>query len=73
MPDRAVVDESLCVCGHPRSAHYTYILNGLPQERCKACDPFAQNSDTLVAMETDSYVAAMYYAADHTFQEESNG
>jgi hypothetical protein len=63
----------VCVCGHPRSEHYSYLVstNGGPlreQGRCRACDPLAGNHEPNVALEAGSYAAAMYAAADHDFQ-----
>lgn len=59
-----------CTCGHPRSDHYQYILNGHDQTRCKSCDPMSGIPGGNYAMDHDSYVAAMYRAADHGFTPE---
>jgi hypothetical protein len=56
------------LCGHPESDHYTYILNGRDQTRCRSCDPHTgKEIPTLYAMESGTYEAAMYHAADHDF------
>lgn len=63
--------DDLCVCGHPRSDHYNYILNGEPQVRCKSCDPLTSVRSSgdveLIGFEEGTYARAMYFAADHDF------
>lgn len=59
-----------CVCGHDRSEHYEYILNGRPQTRCKACDPHkhrGSGSDIRV-MVKGTAESDMYFYADHDFK-----
>lgn len=62
------IDDQLCVCGHKHEDHYTYILNGHEQSRCKSCDPMAGLPAGNYEMVSDSYVAAMNKAADHEFE-----
>lgn len=63
--------EPICKCGHPKSDHYEYILNGHPQIRCKKCDPHSNRSNmpTHYAMTSGSAESDMYLAADHDFEE----
>jgi hypothetical protein len=61
-------DHMICRCGHPEDDHYEYILNGRPQTRCRECDPHKNRAPGNYAMDSDSYVAAMYHAADHDFE-----
>lgn len=59
---------SLCLtCGHDEADHYTYILNGRPQQRCRACDPLKDrtgNIEIVAGSETDR----LYKFADHDFE-----
>lgn len=57
----------LCRCGHPEEEHYTYIRNGEQAWCCRSCDPMSGIPAGNYAMDADSYVAAMYRAADHAF------
>lgn len=57
-----------CRCGHQRADHYTYILNGHEQVRCKQCDPFTRSRAQQVAIQPGTYLHAMYHAADHDFE-----
>lgn len=61
-------EECLCRCGHPRSSHYDYILNGRDQQRCSRCDPMTGKASGLYEVQGDSYAAAMMLAADHWFE-----
>lgn len=57
-------------CGHPRSAHYTYILNGAAQMRCRLCDPHRnRRGGGEYEMVSGSAEADMYLLADHDFKE----
>lgn len=58
----------LCVCGHERRLHYDYILNGHLQSHCKGCDPMVGMPPGNYKMASDSYMRAMYHAADHDFK-----
>jgi len=64
----------LCVCGHEHDDHYSYSLNGHPQTRCKACDPHTGiRQPGNYVMDSGTYEAAMYEAADHEFEPEPGG
>lgn len=57
-----------CVCGHPFDDHYVYSLNGHPQGRCRTCDPHTRSDKPgNYVMDSGSYEAAMYHAADHDY------
>ncbi len=57
-----------CQCGHDRERHYTYILNGREQWRCKWCDPFLGNGRGGNFVMSDA-MAKLDQAADHEFVE----
>lgn len=57
-------------CGHAQADHYVYSLNGHDQTRCRSCDPHNRRMPGLYAMDSDSYEAAMFVAADHEFMAE---
>jgi hypothetical protein len=70
IPDRvsACCPCAVAACGHPRSSHYDYILNGRDQQRCRDCDPTAGLPAGLYEAQGDTYAAAMMAAADHWYE-----
>lgn len=60
----------LCKCGHEQDAHYTYILNGHPQTRCRACDPWVKagiKGGGNFTIQAGSRFEQQDRAADHEF------
>lgn len=53
-------------CGHPRSEHYTYLLNNKPVMRCRACDPVAYRRGDYARTHEEALRSAV---ADHEFAE----
>jgi hypothetical protein len=59
-----------CVCGHGGDDHFVYTLDGADRMRCRRCDPLSRPvAPPRLVLEADTYEAAMYYAADHDYEE----
>lgn len=71
VPKNALAAETdpLCLtCGHRRSAHYEYCLNGFPQTRCRECDPHTgKRIGVHHAMVEGSEEHRAYHFSDHNF------
>lgn len=67
--EQVATGERLCLtCGHAKSDHYTYVLNGHDQQRCKKCDPHTgKRIGAVHAMQAGSEEDRMYHFADHDF------
>lgn len=58
-----------CKCGHSKEEHYSYILNGRPQSRCKGCDPWKGAGGGVFVIDAGSKFEQQDRAADHDFVE----
>lgn len=56
------------VCGHPKTDHYEYILNGEPQGCCLRCDPMKDmRGELCIGIVAGSAFDKQNRFADHDF------